>query len=88
MLPASPTPTGTGDKLPAPQQLSQSPIVGYEKQFLLIKSGDTLAQLPREAVGSPPQEMFKEHGDVALRDVVSRHGGVGLDDLSGLFQPS
>jgi len=29
--------------------------------------------------------------DVALRDMVSRHGGdglmVGLDDVSGLFQP-
>ena len=36
-------------------------------------------------------EVFKECGDVALRDVVSGHGGdglmVGLDDLSGLFQP-
>ena len=31
-----------------------------------------------------------EHGDVAVRDVVSGHGGdglmVGLDDLGGLFQ--
>jgi len=30
-------------------------------------------------------------GDVALRDMVSGHGGdglmAGLDDLSGLFQP-
>ena len=36
-------------------------------------------------------EVFKECGDVALRDVVSGYGGdglmVGLDDLSGLFQP-
>ena len=34
---------------------------------------------------------FKNHVDVALRDVVSGHGGgrllVGLDDFSGLFQP-
>ena len=34
---------------------------------------------------------FKNDGDVALRDVVSGHGGawptVGLHDLSGLFQP-
>ena len=40
---------------------------------------------------SPSLEVFKECGDVALRDVVSGHGGdglmVGLDDLSGLFQP-
>jgi len=36
-------------------------------------------------------EVFKKGGDVALRDVVSRHGGggsmVGLGDLRGLFQP-
>ena len=36
-------------------------------------------------------DMFKRHVDVALRDVVSRHGGdglmVGLDDLRGLSQP-
>ena len=34
--------------------------------------------------------MFKNCGDVALRDVLSGHGGgglvVGLDDSSGLFQ--
>jgi len=42
-------------------------------------------------VGSPSLEVFKNHGDVALRDMVSGHGGgglmIGLDDLSGLFQP-
>jgi len=32
-------------------------------------------------------EVVKNHGDVALRDVVSGHGGDGLDDLRGLFQP-
>jgi len=36
-------------------------------------------------------EVFKNCGDVVLRDVVSGHGGDGLmvklDDLSGLFQP-
>jgi len=34
---------------------------------------------------------FKNHVDVALRDVVSGHGGdgsaVGLDDIRGFFQP-
>ena len=37
------------------------------------------------------REVFKRHGDVALRDTVRRHGegglAIGLDDLSGLFQP-
>jgi len=35
-------------------------------------------------------EVFKKRGDVALRDMVSEHGGEGLmvvhDDLRGLFQ--
>ena len=39
---------------------------------------------------SPSWEAFKKHRDVALRDVVSEHGGdgliVGLGDLSSLFQ--
>ena len=50
----------------------------YYEQFLLQKSGDAVAQLPREVVGSPSLEVFQNRGDVALRDVVSGHGGVGL----------
>ena len=42
-------------------------------------------------MGSSEMEVFKNRGDVALRVVVSGHGGgglmVGLDDLRGLFQP-
>ena len=47
-------------------------------------------RLLREVVDSPSWEMFKKHGDVALRDVVSGHGGdvlvVGQVDLGSLFQ--
>jgi len=50
-----------------------------------------VAQLPREVVQSTSLEAFKRRADVALRDVVSGHGGgglmVGLGHLSGLFQP-
>ena len=35
-------------------------------------------RLPRELVGSPSLEVLKNRGDVALRDVVSGHGGNGL----------
>ena len=40
-----------------------------------------MAQLHREVVGSPSLEVFEERGDVALRDVVSGHCGVGLDGV-------
>lgn len=63
------------------------------KETLLQKSGDALALLPREVVEFPSLEVFRNHGVVALRDMVSRHVGDGLvvgldDDPSGLFQSS
>ena len=48
-------------------------------------------RLPREVVESLFLEVFKNRGGVALRDVVSGHGGgcLGLDlgGLRGVFQP-
>ena len=47
--------------------------------------------LPRDVVGSPSLEVFRNCVDTPPRDVVSEHGGDGLtcgiDDLGGLFQP-
>ena len=47
-------------------------------------------RLPRVVVELLSMEVFKNRGDVALRDVVSGHGGdglvVGLDELRGFFQ--
>jgi len=47
-------------------------------------------RLPREVVERPSLEVLKSRVDVALRDVVSGHGGdrltAGLDDPCGLLQ--
>ena len=40
-----------------------------------------MEQLPGEVVGSLSMEVFKDCGDVALRDVGSGHGGFGVLDV-------
>jgi len=45
------------------------------KEKLLRESSEAVAQLPREVVQSPSLEVLKNRVDVALRDVVSGHGG-------------
>ena len=41
---------------------------------MLFRSGDAVAQLPREVVGSPSMEVFQNREDVALIDVISGRG--------------
>ena len=42
-------------------------------------------RLPKEVVVSPSLEVFKSHVNAALRDVVSGHGGDGLDSILVFF---
>ena len=37
-------------------------------------------------MGSPSLEVFQNHGDVALRDVVSGHGGGGMGLDLGILE--
>ena len=64
---------------------------GYLEEFFSERVVRHWHSLPREVVELPSREIINKRVDVALRDVVSRHGGdvmmIGLDDLSGLFQP-
>ena len=64
--------------------------MGIRKHLLSGRVVRQWHRLPREVVQSLSLEVFKNCVDVALRDVVSGRGenglGVGLGDLSGLFQ--
>jgi len=59
------------------------------KYFISERAVRQWHRLPREVVEALSLEVLKNGGGVALRDVVSGHGGdgftVGHDDLSGLF---
>ena len=60
---------------------------------MLLRKGVVMHwnRLPKGGVESLSLEVQENWIDVALRDIVSGHGGDGLvfrlDDLSGLFQP-
>ena len=59
--------------------------------FLSNVPGEVLAQAAQGGGGVTTLEVFKKHGNVALRNLVSGHGEVGLRvgfvDLNDLFQP-
>ena len=61
------------------------------KNFFPQKAVMQWHRLYREVEESLSLEVFKNHVHLALRDVVSGHGGDGLvivfGDLRGLFQP-
>lgn len=63
--------------------------VKNQEELPLRKSGNALAQLPREVVKSPFLEVLKNHRDMALRDMARGHCGDGLTvrlhDLSVFF---
>jgi len=65
--------------------------LGIRKDFFLEGVVMHWNRLPREEMESLSPEVFRNSEDVALRYVVSEHGGdgqmVGLDDLRHLFQP-
>ena len=60
------------------------------KHFFCLRAVLPWHRLPREVVKSLSPEVSQHRVDVALRDVVSGHGGgglvVGLDDLKGFSQ--
>jgi len=56
------------------------------KYLLLERAMRQWHRLPREVVEAPSLEVFKNHGGVALRDVVSGHGGDGW--MVGLLRRS
>ena len=59
------------------------------KKFFSERAAMQWHRLRRELGGTQSLEVFKSHGDVALRDTVVQWGwvGVALGDLCGLFQP-
>jgi len=68
-------PHGDG-ALPLETNTNSSFKLAIRNNFVSKRAVRHWHSLPREMVESPSLEMFKNHGDVALRDVVSEHGGM------------
>ena len=70
---------------------SRTNILDIRKKFYSERMVMHWHRLPKEVVESLALEVFKKHVGVALRNMVSGHGGdeliIGLDDLKGLSQP-
>ena len=66
-------------------------VLDIRKNFFSERVMMQWHRLPREEVESPSLEVFKNHMDVALSNMVSGHGGDRLvvehDNLRSLFQP-
>jgi len=66
-------------------------VLDVRRSYFLERAVRHLHRLPRDTEESSFLEVFRKRADVALRAMVSGHGGngwmVGLNDLSGLIQP-
>ena len=51
--------------------------LGVRRRFFFKRVVMHWHRLPREVVESPSLEVLKNHGEVALGDLVSGHGGMG-----------
>ena len=82
------TAKGQVGKAPSCTRRGSGWILGIYFIFFSERAAGQWHRLPRQVMESLSLEVFKNHVDVALRDVVSGHGDdsltLGLDDLRSL----